>query len=383
MSNSTNASTTLSADEIRRYARHLTLSEVGVQGQRRLREAKVLVVGSGGLGSPVAFYLAAAGVGTLGMVDFDLIELSNLHRQILHSTEDIGRSKLWSAEKKIHATNPHVRFVPYELRLNAQNALEIIRDYDLVVDATDNFPTRYLINDACVLLGKTYIYGSVYRFEGMVSVFAAHLGGPCYRCWYPELPPAGAIPNCAEGGVLGAVCGIIGTLQANEAIKWILGKGRSLTGCVLSLDALGMDFREIRIKKDPDCCLCGPNATLKELSSYELSCEKELPMSDDVSAEYVSSLLKQGHDFVFIDVRNPDEHAIGHINGTQLLPLPELPRRFQEIPRDKLVVLHCHHGGRSKRALDFLRSQGYSQIKNLAGGIDRWSQIIDPSIPRY
>lgn len=372
-----------STEEKLRYARHFSLSEVGAVGQRRLREARVLIVGAGGLGSPIAFYLAAAGVGTLGMMDFDYVDSSNLQRQILHFSDDIGRTKLESARDKISAINPHVVFQAHPERLNEHNALEVIRDYDLVVDATDNFSTRYLINDACVLLKKTNIYGSVSRFEGMVSVFASHLGSPCYRCWYPEPPPSGSIPSCAQAGVLGVVCGIIGTLQANEAIKWILQKGRHLTGRVVRFDALEMNYKELKLPKDPDCCVCGSNASLTKLVSYDTKCKKESAMSDDVNVEYVNGLLKEGRDFVFIDVRNQNEYDAGHIKGTILLPLGELQNRFQEIPKDKLVVLHCHHGGRSKRAVTFLQSQGYTQVKNLAGGIDDWSQFIDPSIPRY
>jgi molybdopterin/thiamine biosynthesis adenylyltransferase/rhodanese-related sulfurtransferase len=345
-------------------------------------------------------YFAAAGVGTLGMVDSDIVDLSNLQRQVIHSTPDVGKPKLESAKEKIRALNPEVRFVGHETRLSSANALELIRGYDLVVDGTDNFPTRYLVNDACVILKKPNVYGSIYRFQGMASVFAPHLGGPCYRCWYPEPPPPGAVPSCAEAGVLGVICGIIGNIQATEAIKLIIGQGALLMGRLLRFDAMAMTFRELRIPRDPQCPVCGTHPTITALIDYQEFCglgrgettsDGGATMSpnnstlgpDDVSVEQVKAMLNRGDDFVFVDVRNQDEREICAIPGTLLLPLPELADRYTEIPTNKLVVLHCHHGGRSKKAVQFLRSQGFTQVKNLAGGIDAWAEQADPKMARY
>ena len=390
----------LTNEEIKRYSRHLILPEVGVEGQERIKAAKVLLIGSGGLGSPLALYLTAAGVGTIGMVEFDTVDFSNLQRQIIHFTSDVGKHKLKSAEEKMKAINPNLQFIPHPTRITSDNALDILKDYDIVVDGTDNFPTRYLVNDACVMLKKPNVYGSIFRFEGMASVFAPHLGGPCYRCWYPEPPPPGLVPSCAEGGVLGVICGIIGNIQANEAIKLIIGKGKPLMGRLLRFDAMDMSFREYKIPKDPNCPVCGKNPTITELIDYEQFCglgrgegmastaesvaqQSQAATSDDVEVEDLQAMRGRGEKFVLVDVRNPDEWEICKIEGAQLLPLPELPQRFQELPKDKLLVLHCHHGGRSMRALQFLRSQGYTKLKNVAGGIDSWAERIEPDMPRY
>jgi adenylyltransferase/sulfurtransferase len=391
----------LTNDEIKRYSRHLILPEVGMEGQERLKAAKVLLIGSGGLGSPLALYLTAAGVGTIGMVEFDTVDFSNLQRQIIHFTTDVGKPKLQSAGEKIKALNPNVKFVPYETKITSDNALDIIKDYDLVVDGTDNFPTRYLVNDACVMLKKPNVYGSIFRFEGMASVFAPHLGGPCYRCWYPEPPPPGMVPSCAEGGVLGVICGIIGNIQANEAVKLILGKGQPLMGRLLRFDALDMKFKEYKIPRDPNCPLCGPKPTITKLIDYLEFCgvgrgeaagssgdsivtPQETGLGpDDISVETLKHMRDRKEDFVLVDVRNPDEFAISEITGSVKLPLPDLPQRFQELPKDKLIVLHCKMGGRSARALGFLRGQGFKQLKNVAGGINAWAERIDTNLPQY
>lgn len=370
----------LTPDELRRYSRHLLLPEVGREGQERLKAAKVLLIGAGGLGSPLALYLTAVGIGTIGMVDFDAVEFSNLHRQIIHTTGDVGRPKLDSVRDKLLAINPGLRFIPHPVRLAAGNALDILKDYDVVIDGTDNFPTRYLVNDACVMLKKPNVYGSIYRWEGMASVFAPHLGGPCYRCWYPEPPPAGAVPSCAEGGVLGVVCGIIGSIQANEAVKLILGQGRPLLGRLLRFNALAMTFREHKIPRDPGCPLCGSRPTITKLEEITMTCA---PGTDDITVEQLKAMSDRREDFVLVDVRDPDEFAICEIAGSTKLPLPELPNRFAELPKDKLIVLHCHSGGRSARALKFLRQQGFTKLKNLAGGIHAWSEKIDPTVSQY
>ena len=372
--------TPLSADETRRFSRHLLLPEVGREGQQRLKAAKVLLIGAGGLGSPVALYLAAAGIGTIGMADFDTVDFTNLQRQILHFTPDVGKPKLQSASEKLTAINPGLRFVPHPVRLDAGNALDILRDYDVVIDGTDNFPTRYLVNDACTLLKKPNVYGFIFRFEGMASLFAPHLGGPCYRCWYPEPPPSGAVPNCAEAGVLGVICGIIGNIQATEAIKLILGQGDPLLGRLLRFNALSMTFREHKLPRDPNCPLCGNNPSITQLQEITMTCA---PGSDDITVEQLKAIRDRKEDHVLVDVRNPDEFAVCQIAGSLKMPLPEFGARFAELPKDKLVVLHCHHGGRSTRALKFLRQQGYTQAKNLAGGIDAWAERIEPGMARY
>jgi adenylyltransferase/sulfurtransferase len=362
----------LTDDESRRYSRHLILPEVGREGQERLKAAKVLLVGAGGLGSPVAMYLAAAGVGTVGMADFDVVDASNLQRQILHATNNVGKSKLESARERIATINPRVKFVGYEARLEPENALEILRGYDVVVDGTDNFPTRYLVNDACVLLGKPNVYGAIFRFEGMVSVFAPHLGGSCYRCWYPEPPEPGMVPSCAEAGVLGAICGVVGSLQATETIKLILGRGEPLLGRLLRFDALAGHFRELRLSRDEGCALCGNHPTIRRLVKIPFVCSSN--SSDDISVEELKAMLERSEDFLLVDVRDPEEVAVSAIRGSIKLPLPELPRRFGELPKDKLIVLHCQRGGRSARALNFLREQGYTRLKNVAGGMAEWEK---------
>lgn len=391
----------LTNDEIKRYSRHLILPEVGMEGQERLKAARVLLIGSGGLGSPLALYLTAAGVGTIGMVEFDTVDFSNLQRQILHFTPDVGKSKLQSAEEKLKAMNPNLNFIPFNTKLTSENALEILKDFDLVIDGTDNFPTRYLVNDACVMLQKPNVYGSIFRFEGMASVFAPHLGGPCYRCWYPEPPPPGLVPSCAEGGVLGVICGIIGNIQANEAVKLIIGRGTPLMGRLLRFDAMDMTFREYKIPRDPNCPVCGKNPTVTKLIDYLEFCgvgrgeaggtsgdsiveaEDTGLGPDDITVHQLKQMLDRQEDFLLVDVRNPDEFAISQIEGSVKLPLPELPQRFQELPQDKLIVLHCKMGGRSARALQFLRSQGYQKLKNVDGGINAWAQEIDPDLPQY
>ncbi len=392
----------LTNEEIKRYSRHLILPEVGVEGQERLKAAKVLLIGSGGLGSPLALYLTAAGVGNIGMVEFDTVDFSNLQRQILHFTPDVGKHKLQSAEEKLKAINPNLKFTPYNTKLTSDNALDILKDYDVVIDGTDNFPTRYLVNDACVMLKKPNVYGSIFRFEGMASVFAPHLGGPCYRCWYPEPPPPGLVPSCAEGGVLGVICGIIGNIQANEAIKLIIGKGKPLMGRLLRFDAMDMSFREYKIPRDPNCPVCGKNPTVTKLIDYLEFCgigrggeaggtsgdsivdQKEEGLGpDDISVETLKKMRDAKDDFVLVDVRNPDEFEISVIDGSVKLPLPELPQRFKELPKDKLLAVHCKMGGRSARAVNFLKQQGYSKVKNVAGGINAWAERIDPNVPQY
>ena len=391
----------LTNDEIKRYSRHLILPEVGVEGQERLKAAKVLLIGSGGLGSPLALYLTAAGVGTIGMVEFDTVDFSNLQRQIIHFTADVGKPKVKSAGEKMKAINPGLNFIPHEAKLTSENALEILKDYDIVVDGTDNFPTRYLVNDACVMLKKPNVYGSIFRWEGMASVFAPHLGGPCYRCWYPEPPPPGLVPSCAEGGVLGVIFGIIGNIQANEAVKLILGKGKPLMGRLLRFDAMDMSFREYKIPKDPNCPVCGKNPTITQLIDYNQFCgigrgedagtsgdsivehKDEGLGPDDISVETLKKMRDAKEDFLLVDVRNPDEFAICVIDGSVKLPLPDLPQRYQELPKDKLIVLHCKSGGRSARALKFLRGQGFPRLKNVAGGITAWADRIDPDMPQY
>ena len=395
------AAATLSKDEILRYSRHLIIPEVGVEGQLKLKQAKVLLVGAGGLGAPLGMYLAAAGIGRIGIVDFDVVDFTNLQRQVIHGTADVGRKKLDSAADTMREINPNVEIDKFEVALTSENALEILKDYDIVVDGTDNFPTRYLVNDACVMLKKPNVYGSIFRWEGMASVFAPHLGGPCYRCWYPEPPPPGLVPSCAEGGVLGVICGIIGNIQANEAVKLIIGKGKPLIGRLLRFDAMDMSFREYKIPRDPNCPVCGKNPTITKLIDYLEFCgigrgedggssgdsivetkEEELG-PDDISVETLKKMRDRKEDFILVDVRNPDEFAICTIEGSVKLPLPELPQRFQELPKDKLLVLHCKSGGRSGRALKFLRGQGYGKLKNVAGGINAWAERIDPNVPQY
>ena len=367
----------LSHAELVRYSRHLVLPEVGAGGQRRLRSARVLVLGAGGLGSPAALYLAAAGMGTIGLVDFDVVDASNLQRQILHGTRDVGRSKLDSAEERLADLNPHVNLERHEVRLAADNAREIIRGYDVVVDGSDNFPTRYLVNDACVLEGKPLVYGSIFRFEGQASVFDAERG-PCYRCLYPEPPPPGLVPSCAEGGVLGVLPGIVGSIQALEAIKVILGAGDTLVGRLLLVDALKLKFRELTLRKDPECPLCGPNATIKELIDYEAFCGvgSAAPTSGStVSAAELAAELEGPRAPALVDVREPFEWEIVHLPGATLIPLGELPERLAEVGSHGPVVTYCHHGVRSMKAVEILRAAGYGDVRSLEGGIDAWAGV--------
>lgn len=380
----------LTQDELRRYARHLILPEVGSQGQRKIRATRVLCIGAGGLGSPIALYLAAAGIGRLGIVDFDAVELSNLQRQVLHGTPAVGRLKTESARERIRELNPHVEVVLHETRLTSANALDIIRDYDIVVDGTDNFPTRYLTNDACVLLRKPNVYGSIFRFEGQASVFAPHLGGPCYRCLYPEPPPPGMVPSCAEGGVLGVLPGIIGTVQATEILKLALGAGTTLLNRLLLFDALQMRFREIRVRRDPACPLCGEHPTITGLIDYEQFCggpktnEETKMHPDEVTVQEMKEALSNPKlGICVIDVREPDEHRICCVEGVTLFPLSQLPQRFRELDPEQTYYIHCKAGGRSLKALEFLRQQGFKRLKSVRGGITAWSNEIDPAVPKY
>jgi molybdopterin/thiamine biosynthesis adenylyltransferase/rhodanese-related sulfurtransferase len=377
----------LNREEFLRYGRHLIIPEVGLEGQRRLKSASVLIIGAGGLGSPLAFYLTAAGVGRIGIVDFDVVDLSNLQRQILHTTKDVGRSKLESAREKLESLNPNVKIETYEMRLTSENALDLIKEYDIVVDGTDNFPTRYLVNDACVFLKKPNVYGSIFRFEGQVSVFYADKG-PCYRCLYKEPPPPGLVPSCAEGGVLGVLPGIIGTIQALETIKLILGIGEPLIGKLLLFDALRMKFRELKLRKDPECPVCGENPTIKELIDYEAFCgitpEQILHQSGlEITPEELKEKLENGEDIILIDVREPVEYEINRIEGSKLIPLSKLPEKVNELDQTREIVLYCKMGGRSARAVQLLRELGFTRVKNLAGGIDAWIEKIDPTMPRY
>jgi len=380
----------LTADDLSRYSRHLILPEVGMEGQRRLKAARVLCVGTGGLGSPLAFYLAAAGIGTLGLVDFDVVDASNLQRQIIHSTKDIGRKKLDSAEEKLLALNPALNVVKHDTMLTSANALDILKDYDIVADGTDNFPTRYLVNDACVLLGKPNIYGSIFRFEGQASVFATGQG-PCYRCLYPEPPPPGLVPSCAEGGVLGILPGLVGVIQATEAIKLILGKGEPLIGRLLLVDALNMKFRELKLRKNPECPVCGANPTVTELIDYQQFCgilpesKQEKALKNGIPQLTVKELkrrLDAGEDVFILDVREPYEYQIANIGGT-LIPQNDVPQRLAEIDRDREIVVQCRSGGRSQRIAEFLAQAGYPKVVNLAGGILAWADEIDPKMQKY
>jgi sulfur-carrier protein adenylyltransferase/sulfurtransferase len=374
----------LSLSELRRYGRHLTLPEVGEAGQKRLKAGRVLVVGAGGLGSPLALYLAAAGVGTIGIVDFDAVEESNLQRQIAHGTSAVGKSKLGSITARVKDLNPHVRVVPHEAYLHRDNALAIVRDYDVIVDGTDNFATRYLVNDACVLEKKPNVYGSILRFEGQASVFDARVG-PCYRCLFPEPPPAGVVPNCAEAGVLGVLPGVIGSIQATETIKLLVGTGETLVGRLLLYDALEMRFREMRLRKDPHCPICGESPSIRELQDYDALCGVKPHVDDgiDMSARELSERLARGEDLVLVDVREPHELAIARFPNALHVPLRTVPARATELPREPLLVLACHKGVRSMRALEILREMGFTRLRNLAGGIDAWSCEVDNSVPRY
>jgi molybdopterin/thiamine biosynthesis adenylyltransferase/rhodanese-related sulfurtransferase len=379
----------LSQNEVARYSRHLIMPEVGMEGQKRLKSASILLIGAGGLGSPLGLYLAAAGIGRIGLVDFDVVDFSNLQRQILHGTPDVGRPKLQSAKEKLTAINPEVQIDTYEARLTSANAMDICRPYDIIIDGTDNFPTRYLVNDVCVLLKKPNVYGSIFRFDGQASVFwPPH--GPCYRCLYPEPPPPGEVPSCAEGGVLGILPGLIGCIQATEAVKLILGKGSALIGRLLLYDALQMSFQEFKIRRNSKCPMCGDQPTITKLIDYEQFCglrgqESAAPVSEDgqITAEDLHERLEKGEKILILDVRNPEEYQICRIAGSKLLPLPELPRRFDELDRHQEMVVHCKSGVRSQKAIQFLRQQGFQHLKNLKGGILAWADKVDRTMPKY
>ena len=376
----------LSHAEVLRYSRHLLLPEVGVSGQRKLKAARVLTIGAGGLGSPLSLYLAAAGVGTIGIVDFDAVDLTNLQRQIVHGTSTLGQPKLESAAARLTDLNPNVRIEKHELRLSSENALDIVREYDIVVDGTDNFPTRYLVNDACVLLGKPNVYGSIFRFEGQASLFYAK-EGPCYRCIYSEPPPPGLVPSCAEGGVLGVLPGIIGSIQALETIKWIIGAGDSLIGRLVLFDALKLRFRELQLRKDPACPICGDNPSIHELIDYEAFCgigAEPAYVGPEITAEALRLEMNQkGDSLVLIDVREPHEYDICRIPGSRLIPLGEVPGRMHELNSADELVVHCRSGARSAKAVDFLMKSGFRKIRNLKGGILAWSDQVDPTVPKY
>ncbi len=380
----------LDAEQLRRYSRQTILPEIRLEGQKKIAGASILCIGAGGLGSPAALYLAAAGVGRLGLVDFDRVDISNLHRQVLHGTADVGRPKTDSARDTVRRLNPEIEVVAQEARLTRENALDLFRDYDLVIDGTDNFPTRYLANDACVLLRKANVYGSVFRFEGQASLFAPHLGGPCYRCLYPEPPPPGAVPSCAEGGVLGVLPGIIGLIQATEALKLVLGRGTSLLNRLLLFDALEMKFRELKLRRDPACPVCGEHPTITTLVDYEDFChakpstETAAMHPDEVTVQQLKQALETPSLGInVIDVRESDEHRIARINDVPLLPLSQLPQRYTELDPDKAYYIHCKSGGRSMQALQFLRQRGFKHLKSVKGGITAWSQEIDPTVPKY
>ncbi|HWS52894.1 MAG TPA: molybdopterin-synthase adenylyltransferase MoeB [Pyrinomonadaceae bacterium] len=385
----------LTHEEVARYSRHLIMPEVGVEGQRKLKAARVLMIGTGGLGAPLGMYLAAAGVGTLGLVDFDVVDASNLQRQIVHGTKDVGRPKIESARDRLSDINPHVKIETYETRLTSENALELFREYDLVADGTDNFPTRYLVNDACVLTGRPNVYGSIFRFEGQASVFWAAKGA-CYRCLYPEPPPPGLVPSCAEGGVLGVLPGIVGAIQANEVVKLILGADGLLINRLLLFDAWKMRFRELKLRKDPDCPVCGERATIKELIDYEEFCGLRPPAAaaetrteerqrmEEITATELKQRLDRGDDLQVIDVREPNEYDIARIPAARLIPLGEVVERRGEIDESRETVVHCKGGVRSARAIEALQRAGFGgRLVNLRGGITAWSNEVDPSVPKY
>ena len=381
---------TLSNDEILRYSRHLILPEVGMEGQQKLKAAKVLLVGAGGLGAPLGLYLAAAGVGKIGLVDFDVVDFTNLQRQVIHFTSDVGRKKLDSAADKMQAINPFLKVVKHETALSSENALEILKDYDMVIDGTDNFPTRYLVNDACVLLNKPNVYGSIFRFEGQATVFA-YPGGPCYRCLYPEPPPPGLVPSCAEGGVLGILPGTVGLIQATEAVKLILGAGEPLVGRLLLYDALGMRFRELKLRKNPECPVCGKHRTITKLIDYQQFCgiPSQPPVEEtkvnpgEIDVTELKAKLDRGDKFTFIDVREPHEYRIASIPGAKLIPLGEFPKHVDEFDKNAEIVIHCKSGMRSGKACAILRQAGFENVRNVVGGILAWSDQIDPTVPKY
>ena len=378
----------LSQQEILRYSRHLIMPEVGMEGQLKLKAAKVLLIGTGGLGAPLGLYLTAAGVGRLGLVDFDVVDFTNLQRQVTFTTQDVGKRKIEAARDRLQGLNPEIQIDTHEVKLTSENVLTILRDYDIIVDGTDNFPTRYLVNDACVLLGKPNVYGSIFRFEGQATVFALD-DGPCYRCLYPEPPPPGLVPSCAEGGVLGVLPGIVGSIQANETIKLIIGRGESLKGRLLMFDALKMKFRELRLRKNPDCPICGTHRTVTKLIDYEEFCglrgqEAQQPAAQVPEMEPVElkRKLDAGEDVFILDVREPHEYQICHLNG-HLIPLGDLPKRVSELDSARTIVAHCRSGMRSAQAVEFLRTAGFRKVWNLKGGILAWSDTVDPSVPKY
>ncbi len=378
----------LTNEEIARYSRHLILPEVGMEGQLKLKQAKVIMIGAGGLGAPLGLYLAAAGVGRIGMVDFDVVDASNLQRQVIHGTSDIGRKKLDSAADSMRDINPNIRIDKFDTGLSSENALEILKDYDIVVDGTDNFPTRYLVNDACVLLKKPNVYGSIFRFEGQATVFA-YEDGPCYRCLYPEPPPPGLVPSCAEGGVLGILPGTIGLIQATETVKLILGAGEPLKGRLLLYDALGMRFRELKLRRDRNCPVCGDHPTVTKLIDYLEFCGVHPSAPPPVEKEGVIDVQEvkrkqdRGDNFVLIDVREPHEFQIARIPGSKLIPLGELPKRLSELDPEADIVAHCKSGARSQKAVDLLKQNGFKHVRNMTGGILAWSDKVDPTVPKY
>jgi sulfur-carrier protein adenylyltransferase/sulfurtransferase len=384
-----NANVTLSKEEVMRYSRHLIMPEVGMDGQRKLKQAKVLCIGTGGLGAPLGLYLAAAGVGRIGLVDFDSVDLTNLQRQILFGTSDIGRPKIEAAADRLRNLNPDIQIDQFETRLTSENALDMLKNYDIVVDGTDNFPTRYLVNDACVILGKPNVYGSIFRFEGQITIFGA-LGGPCYRCLYPEPPPPGLVPSCAEGGVLGVLPGIVGAIQAAETLKLIIGKGEPLIGRLLLFDALAMRFRELKLKQNPECPVCGEHPTITKLIDYAEFCgvrgeEAASPAQSsvpEIAPRELKARLDRGDDLFVLDVREPHEYQICNLGG-HLIPLGELSRRVNELDSSREMVAHCRSGKRSAEAVEFLRSAGFRKVLNLKGGILAWSDEVDASVPKY
>lgn len=384
----------LSQDEMKRYSRHLIMPEVGLKGQEKLKAASILIIGTGGLGSPSSLYLAAAGIGRIGLVDFDKVDYSNLQRQILFTTNDVGRPKIEAAKERLLATNPEIKVETYETRLTSENAMDIFKNYDIIIDGTDNFPTRYLTNDACVLLGKPNVYGSIFRFEGQASVFDAKRG-PCYRCLYPEPPPPGMVPSCAEGGVLGILPGLVGVIQATEAIKLILGEPDVLIGRLLLINALKMKFREVKLRKNEECPLCGKNPTIKKLGDYNQFCgvspqnqQQAAPQEDvshlEISVKDLQCLIQSGKKVRIIDVREPHEWEICHLDQAELMPLSEFERHIPKLKKDEELIIHCKSGGRSMRALMLLRDQfGFTKVKSVAGGITAWAEEIDTSMPTY
>ncbi len=381
----------LSQDEILRYSRHLIMPEVGVEGQEKLKAGRVFMVGTGGLGSPAALYLAAAGVGTLGIIDFDRVDFSNLQRQIIHSTSSVGKPKVESAKQRLAEINPNVKVVTYDAMLTKDNILDLIKDYDIVLDGTDNFQTRYLVNDACVFTKKPFVYGSIFRFDGQATVFYPGRG-PCYRCLFAEPPPPGMVPSCAEGGVLGILPGVIGVIQATEVVKLLIGKGEPLIGRLMLYDALKMNFREVKFRRNPKCPVCGENPTITKLIDYDAFCgitrgEEAKPASSngvpEISVKELKTKLDKKEKFVLIDVREPNEFQINRLPGSKLIPLGSVPERVHELDSADEIVVHCHFGGRSAKAVQFLQKAGFKKAKNLVGGIDAWSVEVDPSVPRY